>query len=159
MIHEQIEQKLQQIIDNQYPGVFIVDIQLNQGNATTLVIKVDTDQGISLDQCAKISRTLGKELEEEPWMDFPYRLEVSSPGVGYPLKLHRQYLNNIGRNLKVKLLDHTELRGRLAEVSDTDIVLEPIPKKGPKKKKQLPTIREPKKIEFTALQEAIVFIY
>ena len=160
MILEQIEQKLQQIIETQYPGVFVVDIQLSKGKTPTLAIKVDTDQGISLDQCVQISRALGKELEEEEWMDFAYRLEVSSPGVGFPLKLHRQYPQNIGRKLKVLLHDQSELRGRLIEVEEEYLILEPLHNKGShkKKSKQEASFQEAKKIEFSTIREASVFI-
>ncbi|MEM7368821.1 MAG: ribosome maturation factor [Bacteroidota bacterium] len=155
---EQIEQQLRQIIENQHPGVFVVDIQLKEGKATTLLIKVDTDQGISLDQCARISRALGAELEENEWIDVAYRLEVSSPGVGYPLKLHRQYLQNIGRKLRIIQTDLTEVRGKLGEVTETSLTLEPFQTKGPKKKQQRSTFREPITIDFSTIREATVFI-
>jgi hypothetical protein len=52
------------------------------GRRRLLRVVVDSDQGVSLDDAAAISRQLSAVLDTEPVMgDFPYTLEVSSPGV------------------------------------------------------------------------------
>ena len=53
-----------------------------------------------------------------------FTLEVTTPGTDRPLKLNRQYVKNIGRGLKVHLLDKTIVEGKLAEVSSEHITLE-----------------------------------
>ena len=103
MLADEVKETIVAVIEQTEPDVFIVDMSLNRGKANTLHIRVDTDNGISLAQCTQISRADGRELEEMPEMDFPYRLEVSSPGVGFPLKLHRQYVQNKGRHLMLLL--------------------------------------------------------
>ena len=56
------------------------------GRRRLLRVVVDSDRGVSLDDAAEISRTLSAALDSEPVMgDFPYTLEVSSPGVDRPL--------------------------------------------------------------------------
>ena len=48
-----------------------------------------------------------------------FHLEVSSPGLDEPLKLHRQYLKNIGRKVEVLLKDGRKIEGKLLEVNET----------------------------------------
>ena len=71
---------------------------------------VDTDDGITISQCAEISRQLGLEIDARGIINDPYDLEVSSPGIDKPLKLLRQYKKNIGRKYKVKYLQNNERR-------------------------------------------------
>jgi len=61
-----------------------------------------------------------------------YSLEVSSPGVDEPLKLHRQYTKNIGRDVEVVFVDGTKKEGKLLEVAEADILLEHTSGKGKK---------------------------
>ncbi|RMG58233.1 MAG: hypothetical protein D6722_23840 [Bacteroidetes bacterium] len=160
MLIDQVQEQIRQKISETNPDVFVVDIQLKQGKQSVLSIKVDTDQGITLNACAEISRALGLLLEEEPTLDFPYKLEVSSPGVGQPLRLHRQYQQNLGRKLHVVFHDRQELKGLLHHVDEEFFVLEPLPTRrsargsGPQRK----TASEPVKVAFSDVLEAKVFI-
>jgi ribosome maturation factor RimP len=105
------------------PGQFIVDVIVSAKKAPgKVLLLVDGDQGITIDDCAEISRQLSKALDESPLLADNYLLEVSTPGVDHPLKLKRQYVKNIGRKLKVKQGDQI-LEGKLAEVNDERIVL------------------------------------
>jgi ribosome maturation factor RimP len=66
-------------------------------------------------------------------------LEVTTPGVDQPLKLHRQYKKNIGREVKVQLKDKKIERGKLVEVTEESIYLEQEVKEGKKKElKKIP---------------------
>lgn len=103
---------------------YVVEIAVSASKIKTKVsVQIDTDTGISIDQCAEVSRKLGEQLEELNLFENAYTLEVSSPGVDQPLKLHRQYVKNIGRNVRVLLKDGTEKTGKLEAVSDTHITL------------------------------------
>jgi len=64
------------------------------------------------------------EIEALELIDSAYRIEVSSPGVDFPLSSERQYRKNFGRELKVFLQDGKELKGKLIAVSESGIVLE-----------------------------------
>jgi ribosome maturation factor RimP len=88
---------------------------------------LDADQGITIDQCTEVSRKLGHELEEI--IEEAFTLEVSSPGADSPLKLERQYVKNIGRSLRIVMLDGTELKGKLTGVDGDQIHLETEAKK------------------------------
>jgi ribosome maturation factor RimP len=105
------------------PAQFLIDVVLSakRGPKKVLII-VDGDNGITIDECAELSRQVAKELEERNLIDDNYLLEVTSPGVDQPLTLQRQYQKNIGRALKIRMGDQ-QLEGKLAEVRDGKIVL------------------------------------
>jgi ribosome maturation factor RimP len=93
---------------------FVVDLTVSASKHNpTLTLLLDTDEGITIDEVALISRNLGNETA--------YQLEVSSPGVDFPLKTQRQFQKNIGRNLKLQLADGDKKAGKLVTVSPTGI--------------------------------------
>lgn len=129
---------------------FVVDIKITVSKIRSkILILVDSDEGISIDQCGEISRQVGVILDEI--IDTPFVLEVSSPGIDTPLKLIRQYKKNIGRNLKVILQDGQELRGNLLVVDETSIQIQP----EQKKKKEL---LEPKSLLLEDIRQATVLV-
>jgi ribosome maturation factor RimP len=100
----QVEKRVTALVEEKIsdrPELFLVEVKMLPNNK--LIIHVDGDEGISIQDCAAISRHVGFHLEEENTIEKAYNLEVSSPGVGEPLKLQRQYVKNIGRELSVKL--------------------------------------------------------
>lgn len=110
------------IIENQ--SIFLVEVVLkgNSGNQKVIVL-LDGDDGVSIDECSRVSRTLGNLMEEEELMEDKYTLEVSSPGLDHPLKLHRQYVKNTGRSLQVETTEGEKIEGKLTEVTDQGIVM------------------------------------
>jgi ribosome maturation factor RimP len=115
-----------------------VDIHLvEKGTKPQLKVLIDADQGVSIENCALVSRLVGEEIEAKGLLPDAYILEVSSPGVDYPLDSKRQYTKNIGRNLKVTNLDGKEIEGRLLEVGSSEIkLLVKIKEKGKKAQEQ-----------------------
>jgi ribosome maturation factor RimP len=115
------------------PNYFLVDIKIKPTN--NVRVYIDGDQGISIEKCVQFNRTLYKRLEEAAL--FPngdFSLEVSSPGLDEPLKLHRQYRKNIGRQVELVLQDGSKIEGRLVEVSEDGIIVEET--RGKNKKKE-----------------------
>lgn len=102
---------------------FIVDVKLSsrKGPKKLLVI-VDGDEGVSIDDCAAISRGLSKALDDAGMLEDQYLLEVSTPGVEQPLTLERQYRKHIGRRLKVTTGGVTH-EGLLESLNSDGIVL------------------------------------
>jgi ribosome maturation factor RimP len=96
--------------------LFIVDIQINPGNA--IEVLVDRDSGLTIDDCKKVSRAIEGSLDREV-EDFS--LEVSSPGVGKPLLVKRQYFKNVGRNVAIKTIDGQKIEGQLTLANDENI--------------------------------------
>ncbi|MCR9066586.1 MAG: ribosome maturation factor RimP [Cytophagales bacterium] len=146
---EQISSILDEIIaDNKF---YLVDLKLSKSKIKRkITVLIDSDEGISIDECGAISRELGNRLEEE--IDSAFTLEVSSPGVDFPLKLNRQYTKNIGRTLNIQTVEGSEVKGELTHVSDSHIVIQPAKKK---KEKNLP---EPVSLGFEEIKEAKVQI-
>lgn len=122
-VNEKIQEILQPITDNF--NAFIVDI-IVRGERTSKVIEiyVDTDSGISLDECSSISRELSEKMDAADLIQGRYRMDVSSPGLDRPLKLLRQYHRNIGRTCKVKYTAEGKksvLEGKLEQVTNTTL--------------------------------------
>ncbi|MBE7171471.1 MAG: ribosome maturation factor [Williamsia sp.] len=105
------------------PGDFLVDIRITPGNH--IKVFIDNDKGITIDKCVAVNRALYKKIEESnlfPGGDFS--LEVSSPGLDEPLKLHRQFVKNLGRFAEVTLHDGARVEGKLVSATDTGIEIE-----------------------------------
>lgn len=159
MLDDRVLERITQAVAETVPEAYVVQIRLGRGSHPVLSVKADTDTGITLAQCTSISRAIGALLEDEPSMDFSYQLEVSSPGIGTPLTLHRQYVKNTGRNLRVLRTDGTELKGRLHAVAELHIELELLPPGGkPRSRKASEPPPAPVLIPFGEIREASVFI-
>lgn len=111
--------------------VFLVEVRVKPTN--NFKVFLDADSGLSIEKCIKINRALYKQMEEKAmYPNGDFSLEVSSPGIGEPLKLVRQYHKNLGRSVEVLLNDGTKQEGKLTAVTDTDITLEQLTGKGKK---------------------------
>ena len=84
---------------------------------------MDGDKGLSIQDCAAISRHVGYHLEEENLLSQAYNLEVSSPGVDTPLRSMRQYLKNTGRSISLKLKDGSKAEGKLLKTAAEHITI------------------------------------
>src|SRR3984885_3713760 len=83
------------------------------GRRRLLRVVVDSDLGVSLDDAAAISRKLSAALDTVAVMgDFPYTLEVSSPGVDRPLTEPRHWRRAAGRLVQVAVADAGVVSGR-----------------------------------------------
>lgn len=121
----QVEKRVAALVEEKIadrPELFLVDVKMLPNNK--LIIHVDGDEGISIQDCVAISRHVGFHLEEENAIEQAYNLEVSSPGVGEPLKLVRQYSKNIGRTLSIKLKDGLKKEGKLLSVTENNLLVE-----------------------------------
>lgn len=89
-----LRQTIEEIVEKHLPDSshFVVDVQIvKKGNKKSLQILIDADHGINIDSCALVSRAVGEEIEAKELMDTAYVMEVSSPGVDFPLSSRRQY--------------------------------------------------------------------
>ena len=64
---------------------------------------IDKEGGIAVDDCEIISRKLGEWLDKEDFIDDSYILEVSSPGLGRPLKKEKDFVRSMGKDVEVRL--------------------------------------------------------
>jgi ribosome maturation factor RimP len=123
-IEERLSTAISGWLEEAFPHAFLVEARLRVHRPEPEVyLRVDTDTGITLDQCVQIHLFLKEKLEGLSWLPENYTLSVSSPGLGSPLRLRRQFPSNIGRLLSVRLSDGRHLKGTLAEVTDTGLLL------------------------------------
>lgn len=102
---------------------FVVDVVASlKGKPGKLMVILDGDKGISIDDCAEVSRDLSKALDDSDLVPDAFVLEVSTPGLDQPLKTKRQYVKNIGRNVRVKTSGKT-VEGKLIAVDENKITL------------------------------------
>jgi ribosome maturation factor RimP len=99
-----------------------------KGSKSNLVVRViaDQDGGITLPTCAAISRALSDQLDVADVIPGRYRLEVSSPGVDWPLKTARDFQRHLGREVNLRYRDGeaaTTVEGSIQTVSDAEIVI------------------------------------
>ncbi|MEH3113305.1 ribosome assembly cofactor RimP [Pedobacter terrae] len=121
----QVEKRVAALVEEKIadrPELFLVDVKMLPNNK--LIIHVDGDEGISIQDCVAISRHVGFHLEEENAIEQAYNLEVSSPGVGEPLKLIRQYNKNVGRTVSIKLKEGLKKEGKLLAVTENNLLIE-----------------------------------
>lgn len=125
-----LEQRVKGLINSE-PGVFLVEVRIKPTN--NIKVFIDGDQGVSIEKLVQYNRRLYRQLEEENlYPNGDFSLEVSSPGLDEPLKLHRQYLKNIGRFVEITDNDGNKKEGKLVSVTEADIVIEETKGKGKK---------------------------
>jgi len=98
--------------------IFLVEVVVKPGNA--IRVHVDSPDGISIDECVKISRFMNESLDRDVE---DYSMEVSSPGLGGSFRVKQQYEKNVGRAIEVLYTDGIKVKGKLVSVSEKGIVL------------------------------------
>jgi ribosome maturation factor RimP len=125
---EQVQKLLQPLLTD---DIFLVDMKIKPTN--NFKIYLDADSGLGIEKCIRINRALYKIMEEMGiYPEGDFSLEVSSPGLGEPLKLHRQYVKNIGREVEVTLNDGAAHEGKLLSATEEQIEIEFTEGKGKK---------------------------
>ena len=101
---------------------------IQQGRYSLLRIYIERDQGITIEDCANVSRQVGAVLDVEDPITSEYTLEVSSPGLDRPLFTARQFEQFVGSEVSLRL--HSAVRGRrkfkgsIARVDEDSICLQ-----------------------------------
>lgn len=115
------ESKVKELVNSRIEGsgLFLVDVIAGKSN--DIRVLVDSMEGVTVDECADLSRWLTGELDK---VEDNFSLEVSSPGLDAPLVLKQQYEKNIGRSVEVVFNDGKKKRGKLLEVDDQGITIE-----------------------------------
>ncbi len=153
-----LQQLIYDLINEQFlsPELFIVELKvIDKGGKTKLLLTLDGDKGITLEQCASISRKIGEAIENQNLIEQAYTLEVGSSGIDQPLKMQRQYHSRIGRTLKVELIGGGEIEGKLDAVTEEKITLLPAIKN---KKKAKEADLLPIEIAFTKIKQTYVLV-
>ncbi|WP_396151223.1 ribosome assembly cofactor RimP [Flavobacterium sp.] len=134
------------------PSVFLIDLTITE--SMKIIVTLDGDQGVTLQDCIDISRTLEHNLDRE---EQDFSLEVASAGVSTPLKLVRQYKKNIGRVLKVKTATDI-IEAVLSEANEEFITLTWTAREPKKIGKGKETVEKKLALPYSEIKEAIVTI-
>jgi ribosome maturation factor RimP len=100
-------------------GLFLVEVKVDAANNISVI--ADSPTGLSIDQCVEISRLIENSFDREV-EDFA--LEVSSPGIGQPLKVIEQYHKIINRTIEVLLKSGVKRNAILKQVNPEGITIE-----------------------------------
>ena len=123
---EYIKEMIEKDIESLGCKVWGLEIFGRRANQT-LRIFIDNEQGISLEDCEKVSKHVSKVLDTENDFSENYFLEVSSPGLDRKIFYNEQYKDYIKDNFKVTFLDKENkktVKGQLDDVYDVGIKLE-----------------------------------
>ena len=101
--------------------------KISQGKHSLLRVYIESDRGVTIEDCARVSRQISGVLDVEDPISGEYTLEVSSPGVDRPLFSMQQYKLYIGAEVKIRLrlalAGRRRFRGVIHKVEGETIVL------------------------------------
>jgi len=109
-------------------GLELVEVQFRrEGHGWVLRLFIDSEQGVTLDDCAVVSREMSAWLDVEDLVEHAYHLEVSSPGLERPLKKLADFKRFAGRQVKIKIREPRDGQkvfiGELEEVADDGVTV------------------------------------
>ena len=102
---ETYEQKTEEILLPiiEKNGFELVDVEyVREGGSWYLRAYIDKPGGINVDDCETVSRELSDILDEKDFIDEAYILEVSSPGLGRPLKKEKDFKRILGEEVEIR---------------------------------------------------------
>ncbi|MEK5502096.1 ribosome maturation factor RimP [Bacillus sp. FSL M8-0168] len=104
---ETASEMVQHILDNLQ--LELVDIEfVKEGQNWFLRVFIDSDDGVDIEECAKVSEALSEKLDEADPIQQNYFLEVSSPGAERPLKKEADFTKALGKNVYIKTYEPIE---------------------------------------------------
>ena len=106
----------------------LVDVDfVREGSNWFLRAYVDKEGGFSVNDCEKVSREFSDLLDEEDFIEESYILEISSPGLGRPLKKDKDFARSIGEEVELKLYkaveNQKEFSGTLEAYDDLTVTI------------------------------------
>lgn len=135
-------------------GLFIVDISISSAN--DISVELDKHEGgVSVQDCVSVSRNVEHNLDRE---EEDFSLSVSSAGLDKGLRVFDQYKKNVGRSLKLKLMDGSTMEGELIEAAEDGITVQTKRKETVEGKKKKELIIEDKKVPMQQIKEAKIVI-
>lgn len=111
----------------EYYGVELVEISHFPGKFQTVRLLIDKQGGVTLDECAAVSRRLAADLDIDDVVPGRYTLEVSSPGLDRPLKTLADFRRKVGESVTLKFKDdegkRKSAKGIIAKVSEESVTI------------------------------------
>ena len=132
--------------------LFLVDLTIT--DAMKVIITIDGDGGVVVQDCIDVSRAIEDNLDRD---EQDFSLEVASFGVGSPLKMTRQYINNIGRTFIVDIENET-IEAKLTNANTEFITLSWIAREPKKIGKGKETVNKTSDIPYKDIKQAVVTV-
>lgn len=131
MVSKEIVERVRPIADRilMSEGMELVEVEYRrEARGWVLRFTIDKEGGVTLDDCSRVSQTVGRELDVEDFISAPYILEVSSPGLTRPLRSEKDFIRHCNRLIKLRTIDpinnRQQFKGKLLGVSNNQIELE-----------------------------------
>jgi ribosome maturation factor RimP len=125
-VRQQVEQLAEALVVSE--GMELVDLEFRrEGRRWMLRLFIDKDGGVTLDDCANISRELGDLLDVKDVIPQSYVLEVSSPGLNRRLRKKEHFSRFAGQKVRLRLVAPIDGRknivGELEGVEDEEVIV------------------------------------
>lgn len=133
--------------------MFVVSLKVSESNLIQVI--VDADSGLSIDQCVRVSRSIESQINRD---EEDFELQVTSPGLSNPLVVTRQYIKNVGRDLKVTMNSGEVHEGKLIKANEEGVELEYSYKQRIEGRKKKEVITEQLPLSYEDIKEAKVMI-
>jgi len=109
-------------------GLSLIEVEVNRGRGRLLVrYYIDGQEGVTVEDCARVSQAVGRFLDAKDPIDGPYTLEVSSPGPDRPLRKEADFQAFVGNDIRIRtdvpIAGQTNFSGRLMGVAGGEVIL------------------------------------
>ena len=149
-----LKEKVEQLIAEGVEGTDIFLVKLTVSSSNDINVLLDSDSSLTLSDCRSISRAIESSLDRD---DEDFSLTVSSSGVGEPLVL-RQYKKNIGRKVRVTLIDGEIIEAKMVAADVKGVELEwKSREKKPTGKGKI-TVVNKRLLDYQSIKQTIVLI-
>ncbi|MCI8298829.1 MAG: ribosome maturation factor RimP [Lachnospiraceae bacterium] len=107
----------------------LVDVEyVKEGGTWYLRAYIDKEGGITVDDCEMVSRRMSQLLDETDFIEESYIFEVSSPGLGRPLKKEKDYVRSMGKEIEIRtyraINKEKEFYGILKSFDESTVTIE-----------------------------------
>jgi len=133
---------------------YLIDLKVSSDNKIYVEIDHKT-QPISITDCIAFSRQVEHNLDRE---SEDFELEVASPGLSNPFKVHQQYIKNKGKDVKVMLKGGKVIEGELAEIEEEYIVVKNETKEKIEGKKKKVLVQNAHELKFEDINQTKIVI-
>ena len=124
---DEIRSMIEPVVNSE--GVELLDVEFRrERQGYVLRVFIDHEDGITIEDCSRVSSTLSDFLDVMDPIHHPYHLEVSSPGLDRPLKKPEHFARYIGSIITVRtttpISNRKNFKGFLRKASEDEIILE-----------------------------------
>ncbi|MCD6130071.1 MAG: ribosome maturation factor RimP [Deltaproteobacteria bacterium] len=125
-IEERTREIIKPLVETRKISIYDI-LFLKRGRYGVLRIYIDKPGGVTVGDCVRISREVSMVLSVEDFIDEPYTLEVSSPGINRILRTKEHFVQNVGNDIMVHAEEpiggQRNFSGRLEDVDEGDIII------------------------------------